>query len=237
MRVFAGPNGSGKSTLKTLLPGHLLGVYLNPDEVEKMARADSSLDVTQFGLTNDASAVLEFFQKSPLLLEHGYSNRLKSFGASGSCLMFEPAAFDSYFASVFVDFARRQLIAARATFTFETVMSHPSKVDLLREAREKGYRTYLYYIATNDPEINVTRVRIRVAAGGHPVPEHLIRARYERSLRLLPEAIKQSNRAYIFDNSAEGAEKGTWIAEITDGDRLEFKTNETPKWFKNIVIA
>ena len=34
MRVFAGPNGSGKSVLKSYLPEPLLGVYLNPDEIE-----------------------------------------------------------------------------------------------------------------------------------------------------------------------------------------------------------
>jgi predicted ABC-type ATPase len=33
--MFAGPNGSGKSTLKTYLPQQLLGVYLNPDEIEQ----------------------------------------------------------------------------------------------------------------------------------------------------------------------------------------------------------
>jgi len=38
MRVFAGPNGSGKSTLKSVLPPPLLGVYLNPDEIEVQER-------------------------------------------------------------------------------------------------------------------------------------------------------------------------------------------------------
>ena len=35
LRMFAGPNGSGKSTLKTVLPPKLIGVYLNPDEIER----------------------------------------------------------------------------------------------------------------------------------------------------------------------------------------------------------
>jgi predicted ABC-type ATPase len=34
MSVFAGPNGSGKSVLKSYLPEPLLGIYLNPDEIE-----------------------------------------------------------------------------------------------------------------------------------------------------------------------------------------------------------
>ena len=36
--MFAGPNGSGKSTLKSYVPVELLGVYLNPDEMESEIR-------------------------------------------------------------------------------------------------------------------------------------------------------------------------------------------------------
>jgi len=35
LRMFAGPNGSGKSTLNTIISKELLGVYINPDEIEK----------------------------------------------------------------------------------------------------------------------------------------------------------------------------------------------------------
>lgn len=37
--MFAGPNGSGKSVLKSYLPKELLGVYLNPDEIEADGRS------------------------------------------------------------------------------------------------------------------------------------------------------------------------------------------------------
>jgi pantothenate kinase-related protein Tda10 len=35
LRMFAGPNGSGKSTFKSIIQPELLGVYINPDEIEK----------------------------------------------------------------------------------------------------------------------------------------------------------------------------------------------------------
>ncbi len=35
LRMFAGPNGSGKSTLKAMLRPELIGIYINPDEIEK----------------------------------------------------------------------------------------------------------------------------------------------------------------------------------------------------------
>jgi predicted ABC-type ATPase len=140
-------------------------------------------------------------------------------------------------ASVAGDFLRQKLLELRLSFTFETVMSHRSKVELLAKARKAGYRTYLYFVATEDPAINVSRVRNRVNLGGHPVPEDRIVSRYQRSLDLLMEAIRLTNRAYIFDNSGDNAErKHSWIAEITDGRDIELKSDQIPVWFKRSVL-
>jgi predicted ABC-type ATPase len=38
LRMFAGPNGSGKSTIKDVIPTHLKGVYINPDDIERNAK-------------------------------------------------------------------------------------------------------------------------------------------------------------------------------------------------------
>lgn len=35
LRMFAGPNGSGKSTLKEVIRAEMLGIYINPDEIER----------------------------------------------------------------------------------------------------------------------------------------------------------------------------------------------------------
>jgi predicted ABC-type ATPase len=68
--------------------------------------------------------------------------------------------------------------------------------------------------------------------GGHPVPEDRIVSRYYRSLDLLSSAIEVSNRAYIFDNSSRNR---IWLAEITDGHRLEMRAPEMPAWFRRHV--
>lgn len=73
-----------------------------------------------------------------------------------------------------------------------------------------GYRTYLYYIATEDPRINVSRVKYRVTRGGHDVPEEKTVNRYHASLALLREAIRYSNRAYIFDIRERGRRRRGW---------------------------
>ena len=88
------------------------------------------------------------------------------------------------------------------SFSFETVMSAEDKVELLRDARSCGYRTYLYFVATENPTINIHRVRTQVVAGGHNVPEVKIISRYYRSSELLKWAIPYTNRAFLFDASA-----------------------------------
>ena len=115
------------------------------------------------------------------------------------------------------------------TFTFETVMSHPDKIELLHKAQRSGFRTYLYYVATEAPEINISRVENRVSSGGHPVPRDKIIERYHRSLDLLADAVQHTDRAYIFDNSSH---EKVWVAEITGGNDLEMKTDTMPYWFK-----
>ena len=147
-------------------------------------------------------------------------------------LIFHDVGVNSYFASVASDFIRVKLLEARKSFSFETVMSHPSKVELLNKARQLGYRTYLYYIATEDPMINISRIQYRVERGGHSVPKDKTIARYQRSIELLLPAVQTSNRAYIFDNSNEQPQ---WIAEITEGQTLEAKTQELPSWFKRAI--
>jgi len=150
-------------------------------------------------------------------------------------LYFPPGAVNAYFASVASDFIRRALLEAKISFTFETVMSSRDKVDFLARAQEAGCRTYLYFVATDDPIINESRVQGRVAIGGHAVPVEKIASRYHRSLALLPDAIRASDRAYIFDNSG-GKGEHTWLAEITDGKSLELKTDLIPAWFKRSVL-
>ena len=147
-------------------------------------------------------------------------------------MIHEPAV-TAYLASVAADFIRRKLIAIGTSFTFETVMSAADKIELLKIARTHGYRTYLYFIATEDPAINISRVRSRVALGGHDVPDDKIVARYYRSLNLLFDAIRHSDRAFVFDNSSPHQR---WIAEITDGRQLELKMNEVPLWFQRAVL-
>lgn len=229
LRMFAGPNGSGKSTIKDTLPPQWLGVYINADDMEKCIRADGFLNLEDFEVVADADELQAFFAASTLLAKAGLAAQAQQLTLVGGRVQFGAVRVNSYLASVLADFIRHKLLAAQVSLTFETVMSSPDKVAFLQKAQQAGYRTYLYFVATEDPEINVSRVQYRVQMGGHPVAEDKIRSRYIRSLALLPEAVAYADRAYIFDNS--GAER-VWIAEVTQGIEIEIKTDQMPAWFK-----
>lgn len=105
-------------------------------------------------------------------------------------------------AQAIADFQRDRCLASRLNFSFETVMSHQSKVDLMARADDAGYDVTVYFVCTSDPEINVRRVENRVSSGGHDVPHDRIVARYWRTLGLLPRAAIVARRTVLFDNSA-----------------------------------
>jgi predicted ABC-type ATPase len=223
LRMFAGPNGSGKSTIKTVVKPEMLGIYINPDEIEKLARESNFIEFTEFDIKTDSEEVLDFFRNSSLLKKMNLLDEAESLRFNDDKLIFGQLEVNSYFASVASDFIRKKLLEARKSFTFETVMSSADKIEFLRRAHENGYRTYLYYVATEDPGINISRINYRVRTGGHSVPTDKVISRYKRSLDLLEEATRHTNRAFIFDNSTH---EQIWLAEITDGSKLDLKAKE-----------
>jgi len=232
LRMFAGPNGSGKSTLNSVINPNLLGVYINPDEIENEIRQCDFLDLASYGVRTTSAEILGFFKCSKLLERVSLVDEVHELSFSDEKLSFFAVSVNSYFASVAADFIRRKLLKSATSFTFETVMSSDDKVALLQQALQRGFRTYLYYVATEDPIINISRVNHRVKMGGHSVPRDKIISRYYRSLGLLQEAVRYTNRAYFFDNSSN---ERVWVAEVTDGKDLEMKTDTMPRWFKTAV--
>lgn len=69
--MFAGPNGSGKSVLKSYLPEELLGVYLNPDEIEAGIKRDGWLDLRRLRVETTAEEVRTFLVESEFLKTEG----------------------------------------------------------------------------------------------------------------------------------------------------------------------
>ncbi len=232
LRIFAGPNGSGKTTINSVINRELLGIYVNPDDIEREIRENGDLDLKKYHIETNLQEIFIFFQNSSLLKDSHLLDEVNLLSFVEGHLIFRHYKNHDYIAAVTADFIRRQLLKSKTSFSFETVMSHPDKVQLLTQAKAIGYRTYLYYVATEDPEINISRVKQRVKMGGHSVPEDRIVNRYFRSLDLLHAAVQNTDRSYIFDNSSH---EHIWIAEITNGQTLEMKVNQMPQWFKTAL--
>lgn len=97
--------------------------------------------------------------------------------------------------------AREQLLSRKRSFITETVFSHPSKLDLIREARSTGYRVSLHVVVIPEP-LAIARVRERVLNGGHDVPEEKVRARFHRLWPLVVEGIGHADESFVYDNSS-----------------------------------
>ena len=73
---------------------------------------------------------------------------------------------------------REEALQERKDFIFETVLSTERNLNLLKRAKEQGYFIRCIYVLTNNPKVNILRVRARVDDGGHDVPEDKIMSRY-----------------------------------------------------------
>jgi predicted ABC-type ATPase len=88
---------------------------------------------------------------------------------------------------------------------FETVLSAHDKVDFVLRAIEAGYFVRLFFVATQSPSINASRIAQRVMEGGHDVPIHKIISRYAKSIANCSMLAKVVDRLYVYDNSVENA--------------------------------
>jgi predicted ABC-type ATPase len=146
-------------------------------------------------------------------------------------------------AQAIADGRRDACVEARRNFSFETVMSHPSKVDLLIRARAVGFFAQTFFVGTDDPRTNVERVALRVAQGGHDVPQDRIIARWKRTMELLHRAIDASDKTFIFDNSASvtpstsvGPRLVMEIANPREGARKVARSiRSVPDWVRHYV--
>lgn len=114
----------------------------------------------------------------------------------------------SYEAAKIAETLRTTLIDSGRSFIAETVFSHPSKLELISRAQRARFLVVLHVMIVPE-ELAVQRVRRRVHAGGHAVPETKIRERYTRLWPLVATAIAQSDEATVYDTGSSVAPQVT----------------------------
>jgi predicted ABC-type ATPase len=135
-------------------------------------------------------------------------------------------------------------VALRNDFVFETTLGGGTITKILERALGLGTGVYMSYVGLEGPELHIARVRSRVAAGGHDIPEERIRSRYDTSrvnlIRLLPKLTELR----VYDNSAPADPKlgvppvPELILHVTRGQVVEtLDLGSIPGWAKPIVAA
>ena len=141
-------------------------------------------------------------------------------------------------ARAWADQRRAACLKQRVSFVSETVFSHPSKLDLMREARAAGFAIVLLVVCVNDPRQLLDRVAQRVTEGGHDVPSERILARYPRTLQHLQQAVPLANLALLYDTSGtgrHGVSGPKLVARCRDG-QWHWQVQRPPAWAKKLQV-
>lgn len=131
-----------------------------------------------------------------------------------------------------------------SNFAFETTLGARTIPDLLLTGARAGARLHVWYAGLASPELHLRRVRARVLAGGHDIPEERIRARFDSSrvnlVRLLPHLASLR----VYDNSAEADPKAghrpepVLLLHRQDGRLVQHAPLPSiPDWAKPILAA
>lgn len=113
-----------------------------------------------------------------------------------------PSPAASYEAANIASSRRADFLTQPRDFVTETVFSHPSKLQLIDEARIRGFTVIVMHVGVDTPDLSVARVGTRVEEGGHIFPEDKIRARYARGAPFIRAAVLKADRGMVFDNSS-----------------------------------
>ena len=137
-------------------------------------------------------------------------------------------------------------ISGSFDYAFESTLGRNTIPALLVEAATNGIDVLVWFIGLSTPEQHIARVRARVAAGGHDIPEETIRGRWETSRRNLIALMPYLAELRVFDNSEDGNPSAGTIPEprlllhwrrhqiIAPGLRA---LRATPEWAKAIITG
>jgi predicted ABC-type ATPase len=113
----------------------------------------------------------------------------------------------------------RVLARERKTFAFETTLASRTFAPWLIQLRSAGYRAHLCFVSLPNADLAVARVTERVAAGGHSVPETIIRRRFKAGLRNLTGLYLRAVDSWqVVDNSDRSGPRP--IASGTGSDKI-----------------
>lgn len=142
---------------------------------------------------------------------------------------------DPYAAARVADSLRRELIAQRQSFVFETVFWDPigEKLEFLKQVCASGYTTIICFIGISGPDVSDQRVAMRISQGGHDVPGGKLIERFPRTLANLKSALTQLPHVWVFDN--EDLRRPFRLVAIFENGAIIRLHKPVPKWLKALL--
>ena len=104
--------------------------------------------------------------------------------------------------------------------------------DFLESARQAGYATKVFFISTEDPNLNVGRIVVRMSRGGQSVPLEAIPDSYQEAMKNLPDARRHADDLLVYDNTPNG--RGHRVVARFIAGELVKTTNTSPEWVKKV---
>ena len=142
---------------------------------------------------------------------------------------------NSYEAAQLASQMREQLLIDGANFCFETVFSHPSKIDFVAKAKAFGYQVVLVFIHVDHISLNKARISQRVEEGGHFVPDEKVESRIPRTQKNIRNVLPLCDHVRILDNSSYD-NPFEQIATIRNQALTEHK-KPLPTWAFNLLYT
>lgn len=129
---------------------------------------------------------------------------------------------------------RERCLNEKTSFVFETVFSSQDKIEFLLRAKQAGFFIRVFFISTNHPSINASRIAHRVIEGGHDVPITKIISRFYKSILNCEIIAKFVDRLYVYDNSVDGRDAMP-LFRLTNGVLGKMYVKNVPEWALNIL--
>ena len=128
-------------------------------------------------------------------------------------------------ASRFMLMKIRYLLNRQQDFAIETTLATRTLLKIVKQAQSAGYTVTLLYFWLNSPDLAVDRVRARVEAGGHNIPEETIRRRYNRGIYYFFNLYSPICERWILTDNSQIPFRV--IAEGSKDEVVNIKDNET----------
>lgn len=120
---------------------------------------------------------------------------------------------------------QKKFLNERRSFAMEGI-----RVDtqLLGEAKAAGYTTKVLFISTEDANLNVGRISVRVSRGGQAETISTVIDSYREATKNLAEVRKRADELILYDNTAHG--RGYRVVAHFTGGELSKVAQTLPDW-------